>query len=107
MIKYISTPNPELVMASLNGNSGPYNSGAVYWDGNQQKFKVIDSNGGAQDMYGQSASVEAGQKLKEMLAWYETKRTDEAQLERLLKEYPNLAEAKREFDILYNIVKER
>jgi len=107
MIKYIGTPNPDLVVASLNGSTGPYSSGAVYWDGNQQKFKVIDSSGGAQDMYGQSASVEAGHKLKEMLAWYETKRTEEAQLERLLKEYPNLAEAKQEFDILYNIVKER
>lgn len=106
MIKYISTPSPDLVQGNVNGTSGPYVNGAVYWDGNAQKFKVVDANGGAQDMYGMSVSVEAGYKLKEMVAWYEMKKIEEAQLAVLLKEYPNLAEAKKEFDVLYNIVKE-
>ena len=107
MIKFISTPTPDLVQGSVNGSSGPYQSGAVYWDGNAQKYKVIDANGGAQDMYEMSVQVEAGHKLKEMISWYERKKAEEAQIETLLKDYPNLAEAKKEFDVLYNILKDR
>ena len=106
MIKYISTPNPELLQSNGGGNSGPYHSGHVMWDGNGQKFKVIDSNGTTQDMYGASVSIEAGYKLKEMVAWYEQKRLEEDRIKELCKQYPNLDEARKEFEIIYNIVKE-
>jgi hypothetical protein len=77
------------------------------WDGNAQKFKVMDGNGNSQEMYGVTATVEAGFKLKEMLSWYEQKRMEELQIKELCKKYPNLDEARKEFEILYNIVKDQ
>ncbi len=103
MIKYISSPD---LTVNISGNSGPYSSGAVYWDGNAQKFKVIDSAGGSQDMYGASASIELGSQFKEIQAWVLKKQAEERELERLCKEYPNLSEAKKEFDTIYKLVKD-
>lgn len=107
MLKYINSPNPELIQVTSNSQTGPYHSGHVMWDGNQQKFKVIDGNGNSQDMYGSSGVIEAGYKLKEMYAWYEQKRFEEEKIKELCKQYPNLEEARKEFEILYNIVKDR
>ena len=51
-------------------------------------------------------NINVGTKLREMIVWYEQKKSEEQQLAQLCKEYPNLAEAKREFDSIYNLVKE-
>ena len=103
MIKYITSLD---LAVSTNGNSGPYSSGAVYWDGNAQKFKVIDASGGAQDMYGASVNIELNAQFHEIQSWVLKKQAEERELEKLCKEYPNLAEAKKEFDMLYKLVKE-
>jgi hypothetical protein len=54
-----------------------------------------------------TANINVGPKLREMLTWYESKKLEEQSIKDLCKEYPNLAEAKKEFDTLYNIVKEQ
>jgi len=42
-----------------------------------------------------------------MIVWFEKMRAEEEAIKELCKQYPNLAEAKKEFDVLYNIVKEQ
>lgn len=106
MIKFITTPNPNLLQSTVSGNSGPYHSGAIYWDGSQQKFKVIDGQGQTQDMYGATASIEPGFDLKEMHAWWLEKKAEEANIKALCEKYPNLAEARQEYEILYKLVKD-
>jgi hypothetical protein len=106
MIDYIVCSDPTILDVS-SYNNGPYTSGAIYWDANGRQFKVIDANGNAQTMPAGTANINVGTKLREMLTWYESKKLEEQIIKDLCKEYPNLAEAKKEFDTLYNIVKEQ
>ena len=106
MIKYIMGSDSSVIDASIMNSGSCYTSGAMYWDANQQQVKVIDSNGNASTLTAGSANINVGPKLREMLVWFEQKKFEEQQIAELCKQYPNLAEAKKEFDALYNIVKE-
>jgi hypothetical protein len=103
MIKYISSPD---LNVTVSGQVGPYRSGAVYWDGNAQKFKVIDSNGGSEDFYGASVNIDAGQQFRDIQSWVLKKQAEERELAQLCKEYPNLEEARKEFEMIKQLVKE-
>lgn len=76
------------------------------WDGNRQVFRVIDNQGVAQDMHGATVNISNGSVLQEMQSWYMQKRAEEAELKRLCDKYPNLEEARREFEMLKQLVKE-
>jgi hypothetical protein len=76
------------------------------WDGNGQKFKVIDGQGQAQDLYGCTVNISNGTIFNEMYTWYLQKKTEEAELDKLCKVYPNLDEARKEFAVLHRLVKE-
>jgi hypothetical protein len=76
------------------------------WDGNAQKFKVVDNHGVSQDMFGATVNISAGSVFQEMQSWYMQKRAEEAELKRLCAEYPNLEEARKEFEMLKQLVKE-
>jgi hypothetical protein len=106
MIDYIVCSDPTILDVS-SYNNGPYTSGAIYWDANGRQFKVVDVSGNAQTMPAGTANINVGTKLREMLTWYESKKLEEQSIKDLCKEYPNLAEAKKEFDTLYNILKEQ
>ena len=106
MIDYIISSDPSILEVS-SYNNGAYASGALYWDANSRQNKVIDSNGVAQTIPQGTANINVGPKLREMITWFEQKRLEEKQIVELCKQYPNLAEAKKEFDVLYNIVKEQ
>jgi hypothetical protein len=106
MIKYIMGSDSSVIDASTMNSGSCYTSGAMYWDANQQQVKVIDSNGNSATLTAGSANINVGPKLREMLVWFEQKKFEEQQIAELCKQYPNLAEAKKEFDALYNIVKE-
>jgi len=106
MIDNIVSSDPDIIAVSYY-NNGAYTSGALYWDANARQHKIVDVNGNAQSVPQSSASITVGSKLQEMVAWFELKRAEEQQVAELCKNYPNLAEAKREFDVLYNIVKEQ
>ena len=103
MIKYISSPD---LQVSISGQNGPYRSGAVYWDGSAQKFKVMDANGGSEDFYGATVTIDAGQQFRDIQSWVIKKQAEERELEKLCKEYPNLEEARKEFEMLKQLVKE-
>jgi len=106
MIKYVMGSDSSVIDASVMNSGNCYSSGAMYWDSNQQQVKVIDSNGNATTLSGGSVNINVGSKLREMIVWFEQKKFEEQQLAQLCKEYPNLAEAKKEFDSIYNLVKE-
>lgn len=106
MINYIMSSDSQVIDVSQPGSGGGYTSGAVYWDANNRQFKIIDSNGNAQSFTPASTNVNVGPKLREMLVWFENKKLEEQQMIELCKQYPNLADAKREFDAIYNLVKE-
>lgn len=103
MIRHIASPDMQV---TVSGQPGPYHSGHVMWDGNAQKFKVVDNHGVAQDMYGATVNISNGSMLLEMQHWYIQKRAEEAELKRLCAEYPNLEEARKEFEMLKQLVKE-
>jgi hypothetical protein len=105
MIDYIISSDPSILDVASH-NNGAYTSGALYWDANSRQYKIIDSNGNAQPVPQGSSNINVGPKLREMLTWYEHKMLEEKQMAELCKQYPNLAEAKKEFEVLYNIVKE-
>jgi hypothetical protein len=106
MIDYINSSDPSILEVSTF-NNGPYTSGALYWDANSRQYKIVDVNGSAQTIPQGSANINVGPRLKEMVAWYEHKLLEENKIKELCEKYPNLAEAKREFDVLYNLVKEQ
>ena len=106
MIDYIISSDPSILEVS-SYNNGSYTSGAVYWDANSRQYKIVDISGNAQPVPQGTANVNVGPKLREMIVWFEKMRTEEEAIKELCKQYPNLAEAKKEFDVLYNIVKEQ
>lgn len=106
MNNYIMSSDSSIIDVSTPGSGGGYTSGAIYWDANQRQFKVVDVNGNAQSMSPGTTNINVGHKLREMITWYEHKKLEEHQMSELCKQYPNLADAKREFDAIYNLVKE-
>jgi hypothetical protein len=103
MIRNIASADMQV---TVSGQPGPYHSGHVMWDGNAQKFKVVDNHGVSQDMYGATVNISNGAMFQEMQTWYFQKRAEEAELKRLCAEYPNLEEARKEFEMLKQIVKD-
>ncbi len=106
MIDYILSTDTNIINANAHNMSGCFTSGAVYWDSNTRQFKVVDQNGNSHPLGGATANISIGIKLREMIDWFEQKRFEEDQIKELCQKYPNLAEAKREFDSIYNLVKE-
>lgn len=106
MIDYIISSDPSILEVS-SYNNGSYTSGALYWDANSRQYKIVDISGNAQPVPQGTSNINVGPKLREMITWYERKMLEERQIAELCKQYPNLAEAKKEFDVLYNIVKEQ
>jgi hypothetical protein len=103
MIKNISSTDLEITMS---GQSGPYHSGHVMWDGGAQKFKVMDGQGNSQDMYGAQAYITMGNDWQVIKNWVFKKQAEERELEQLCKEYPMLADARKEFEMLKQLVKD-
>lgn len=106
MIDYIISSDPSIIEVS-SYNNRPYTSGALYWDSGAGQLKIVDASGNSQTVSPGTSNINVGYKLREMITWYEHKMLEEKQIAELCKQYPNLAEAKKEFDVLYNIVKEQ
>lgn len=105
MIKSINSIDGTIT-AIVSGQGGPYHSGAVFWDGSAQKMRVMNTDGVSQDMYGQDVHISGGPALMAVMSWAHKKMAEEADLDRICRAYPNLEDARREFDMLYRLVKE-
>lgn len=50
--------------------------------------------------------VDLSPQVQEILRWADKKRAEDAEIDRLCAQYPNLAEARREFEILKRLVQD-
>ena len=106
MLKNITSSYPNIIQTAGGSTPNvPQISGAVYWDGNRGQFKVMDSQGGSYDMHFANGTIGPGHELMEMIGWWRNKEIEEANLKNLCEQYPNLAEAKQEFDVLHKLLK--
>jgi hypothetical protein len=103
MIKTITSADFDV---AISGQPGPYHSGHVIWDGNAQKFKVLDNQGVSQDMHGAHAFITMGSDWQSVKVWVYTKMAEEADLKRLCAEYPNLEQARQEFEMMKQLVQD-
>lgn len=103
MIKSIASPDLEV---SISGAPGPYHSGHVMWDGSEQKFRVMDGNGNSQEMYGAHAHITMGNDWQVIRNWVFQKQAEERELAQLCKEYPNLEQARQEFEMMKQLVRD-
>lgn len=51
-------------------------------------------------------SLDLDERIKYLLEWVERHRAEQEEIDRLCAEYPNLAEARREFEILKKLVQD-
>lgn len=99
----------EIYSKDLVVNQGTYYgapTGAIWWDSNTQGFKVVTGPGQSADLPMHSANIEFRPEISRILGWAERKMQEDEQLDQLCKRYPNLAEARKEFEALYNLLKD-
>lgn len=82
-------------------------TGEVWWDSNTQRFKVVIGPGQSMDLQTNVANIEFRPEVARILEWAERKMKEEAQLDQLCQEYPNLDQARREYEVLLALLKNR
>lgn len=91
-----------------NGSaSSPSQSGAVYWDGNNRAFAIIDNYGNKNQVYPQMTSVGLDATSINAIAWVTKKMQEEKELEELCKLHPGLKDVKEKFDIMLALVRQK
>lgn len=103
MIKTIASTDLGI---TVSGQPGPYHSGYVMWDGSGQKFRVMDANGSSQDMHGAHVYITMGNDWQALKDWIFRKQAEERELAALCRQYPNLEQARQEFEIIKQLVQE-
>ncbi len=93
----------------VNQSQHPYNgpTGQVWWDGNTRSFKIVSGPGQSMDLGMDNVNLEFRPEVERILRWAERKMQEEDQLDQLCKKFPNLDEARREFEVLLALVKNR
>ena len=105
MISNIVSSHPECIKVSSVPT--PDISGAVYWDASIRQYKIVNQQGISHPVGYCPVDISIGSKIEEMLVWFNKKLVEEYQIQELCKKYPNLAEAKREYDTLVSLLKDR
>lgn len=108
MIRITSIGSPWLRIDQVSRSYIPGSgSGAetVRYNTGSQQFEVADGKGGWHTFY-QDIDITLSDLANDLLQWASKKRSQEQELDRLCKEYPNLAEARHEFEILHRLVQD-
>lgn len=79
-------------------------AGAVRYNTENQCLEAYD--GAAWVNLTSRVSVDLDEGARFLLSWVERKQAEDQEIERLCAEYPNLAEARREFEILKKLVQD-
>ena len=84
----------------------PAQSGQVRWNGNSKEFEVCDNNSG--NWYRINPEIELGcdSELAEVVQWAKKKMEYERKLEKLMREYPAVKDAKEKLDIILKLVED-
>lgn len=81
-------------------------TGQVWWDSASNSFRVVTGPGQSHELGSGSINLELNPDIERVLQWASRKMQEEEQMDQLCKRYPNLEEARREFDALYAILRE-
>lgn len=84
----------------------PAQSGQVRWNGHNKEFEVCDNNNGS--WYRINPEIELGcdSELAEVIKWAKKKMHYEQKLEKLMREYPAVKDAKEKLDIILKLVED-
>ena len=84
----------------------PAQSGQVRWNGHSKEFEVCDNNSG--NWYRINPEVELGcdSELADVIQWAKKKMEYEKKIDKLVREYPAVKDAKEKLDIILKLVED-
>ena len=84
----------------------PAQSGQVRWNGNTKEFEVCDNQSG--NWYRINPEVELGcdSELADVIQWAKKKMEYEKKIDKLVREYPAVKDAKEKLDIILKLVED-
>lgn len=84
----------------------PAQSGQVRWNGNTKEFEVCDNNSGNWYRINPEIELRNDPELADVIAWAKRKMHQEHELEKLMREYPAVKDAKEKLDIILKLVQD-
>lgn len=84
----------------------PAQSGQVRWNGNNKEFEVCDNNSGNWYRINPEIELRNDDQLAEVIDWAKKKMEYERKLEKLMKEYPAVKDAKEKLDIILKLIED-
>jgi hypothetical protein len=84
----------------------PAQSGQVRWNGNTKEFEVCDNNSGNWYRINPEIELRNDPELADVFAWAKRKMHQEHELEKLMREYPAVKDAKEKLDIILKLVQD-
>ena len=105
MIRITSRTQP-IVWQVDNRYLLPAQSGQVRWNGNNKEFEVCDNNSGNWYRINPEIELRNDDQLSEVIDWAKKKMEYDRKLEKLMKEYPAVKDAKEKLDIILKLVED-
>lgn len=84
----------------------PAQSGQVRWNGHTKEFEVCDNNNGNWYRINPEVELRNDPQLVEIIEWAKKKIEYERKLEKLMREYPAVKDAKEKLDIILKLVED-
>lgn len=84
----------------------PAQSGQVRWNGNNKEFEVCDNNSGNWYRINPEVELRSDPQLAEVIDWAKKRMEYDRKLEKLMKEYPAVKDAKEKLDIILKLVED-
>jgi hypothetical protein len=84
----------------------PAQSGQVRWNGHTKEFEVCDNQNGNWYRINSEIELRNDPELVDVLAWAKKKMHYEHKLEKLMREYPAVKDAKEKLDIILKLVED-
>lgn len=84
----------------------PAQSGQVRWNGYTKTFEVCDNNSGNWYRIDPEVELTSDPELAEVIDWAKKKIKYERKLEKLMREYPAVKDAKEKLDIILKLVED-
>lgn len=84
----------------------PAQSGQVRWNGNIKQFEVCDNSSGAWYKIDNTVELSCDPQYHQVLEWAKKKMVEDERIEKLVKEYPAVKDAKEKLDIILKLVQD-
>jgi len=82
----------------------PAQSGQVRWNGHTKEFEVCDNNSGNWYRISPEIELKNDPQLAEVIDWAKKRMEYDRKLEKLMREYPAVKDAKEKLDIILKLV---